>query len=126
MAGPKLEKTRWPGIYRRGARWAYEWTDADDKRRRGTASHPRGASAPEGRGGSQGRPRRNSGMPAHAFGSPVARYALDLFGADLERPNDQKPARGRYAGPASWLCRSSSHPGAVDSNRSNVGSLRAH
>ena len=28
MAGAKLTKTRWPGIYRRGSRWAYEWTDA--------------------------------------------------------------------------------------------------
>ena len=28
MAGAKLQKTRWPGIYRRGERYAYEWTDA--------------------------------------------------------------------------------------------------
>ena len=37
MAGAKLQKTRWPGIYRRGERYAYEWTDAQGKRRRGSA-----------------------------------------------------------------------------------------
>src|SRR3954451_5105794 len=37
MAGAKLQKTRWPGIYRRGDRYAYEWTDAQGKRRRGSA-----------------------------------------------------------------------------------------
>ena len=31
MAGAMLERTRWPGIYRRGSRWAYEWTDAAGK-----------------------------------------------------------------------------------------------
>jgi integrase len=36
MAGAKLERTRWPGIYRRGDRVVYEWTDADGKRRRAT------------------------------------------------------------------------------------------
>ncbi len=37
MAGAKLQKTRWPGIYRRGERYAYEWTDAQGNRRRGSA-----------------------------------------------------------------------------------------
>src|SRR5215213_7306806 len=37
MAGAKLERTRWPGIYRRGDRYAYEWTDAAGKRRRASA-----------------------------------------------------------------------------------------
>jgi hypothetical protein len=37
MAGAKLEKTRWPGIYRRGTRWVYAWTDATGNARRGTA-----------------------------------------------------------------------------------------
>ena len=37
MAGAKLQKTRWPGIYRRGERYAFEWTDAQGKRRRGSA-----------------------------------------------------------------------------------------
>jgi hypothetical protein len=36
MAGARLEKTRWPGIYRRGDKIVYEWTDAQGKRRRGT------------------------------------------------------------------------------------------
>lgn len=36
MAGAKLEKTRWPGIYRRGERYVYEWTDAHGKRPRAT------------------------------------------------------------------------------------------
>ena len=37
MAGAKLEKTRWPGIYRRGDRWVYAWTDSTGSARRGTA-----------------------------------------------------------------------------------------
>jgi len=36
MAGARLDKTRWPGIYRRGEKYVYEWTDAQGKRRRGT------------------------------------------------------------------------------------------
>src|SRR5262245_17827762 len=36
VAGAKLERTRWPGIYRRGNRFVYEWTDAHGDRRRRT------------------------------------------------------------------------------------------
>jgi integrase len=36
MAGARLERTRWPGIYRRGDRYAYEWTDGHGRRRRST------------------------------------------------------------------------------------------
>lgn len=49
MAGAKLVKTRWPGIYRRGARYAYEWTDALGKRRRGSARTIEEARAAKGR-----------------------------------------------------------------------------
>jgi hypothetical protein len=45
MAGAKLERTRWPGVYRRGERWAYEWTDAAGKRRRASAESREDASA---------------------------------------------------------------------------------
>src|SRR5215213_8911837 len=48
MPGAKLESTRWPGIYRRGDRWAYEWTDATGKRRRGSADSREQASARKG------------------------------------------------------------------------------
>jgi len=37
MAGAKLEKTRWPGIYRRGARYAVVYRDKDGKQRKETA-----------------------------------------------------------------------------------------
>jgi hypothetical protein len=38
MAGAPLVKTKWPGIYRRGDRVVYEWTDAHGKRRRATVA----------------------------------------------------------------------------------------
>jgi hypothetical protein len=37
MAGAPLVPTRYPAIYRRGSRFAYEWTGADGKRRRASA-----------------------------------------------------------------------------------------
>ena len=48
MAGAKLVKTRWPGIYKRGDRFAYEWTDAEGKRRRGSATLTRGGIRAQG------------------------------------------------------------------------------
>jgi hypothetical protein len=37
MAGAKLEQTRWPGIYRRGARYVVVYRDRDGKQRKETA-----------------------------------------------------------------------------------------
>ena len=62
MAGAKLEKTRWPGIYRRGDKYVYEWTDAQGKRRRGTASTRDEASAVRQRR----KPRPPAATPAKA------------------------------------------------------------
>ena len=98
MAGAKLERTRWPGIYRRGDRWAYEWTDAHGKRRRGTRRHARAGVRAQGRAR---RPRRrgaSSGRRGHGPASRSPAYALDLFGADLDREHGATPARGRYQG----------------------------
>src|SRR4051812_31652670 len=82
MAGAKLEKTRWPGIYRRGDRWAYEWTDAAGKRRRGSASTREDASARKA--------EEEANAAAGTFGASAGRsrltlaaYALDLYGADV-------------------------------------------
>ncbi len=38
MAGAKLEKTRYPGIYRRGDKYASDWTDGGGKRHRSSAA----------------------------------------------------------------------------------------
>lgn len=48
MSGQRLEATRWPGVYRRGARYAHEWTAADGKRRRGSADTATAGSRGEG------------------------------------------------------------------------------
>lgn len=96
MAGAKLEPTRWPGIYRRGDRWAYDWTDTTGKRRRGTADSREAASAAKAR--EEERARRGETPGAADRGVTLNAYALDLFGADLDRPAGVKPVRGRYTG----------------------------
>ena len=97
MAGAKMEKTRWPGIYRRGDRWAYEWTDARGKRRRASAASREDASA---RKATEEAKATRGELPDTGGRSraTVAGYALELFGADLEREPGAKPQRGRYQG----------------------------
>src|SRR5215203_5296529 len=97
MAGAKLERTRWPGIYRRGNRWAYEWTDAAGKRRRASAESREQASALK----AEEESKATRGELPDSGGrsrSTVAGYALELFGADVDRQPKIKPMRGRYAG----------------------------
>jgi len=97
MAGAPLVKTRWPGIYRRGEKYVYEWTDAHGQRRRGTAGTreeasrlkaDREAEAAHGELGEAGARGRVT----------LAAYALEMYGADLSREPGAVPARGRYAG----------------------------
>src|SRR5215207_4021536 len=97
MAGAKLERTRWPGIYRRGDRWAYEWTDAAGKRRRTSADSREDASA---RKADEEAKAARGDLPESGGRSraTLAGYALDLFGADVGRQPTEKPASGRYAG----------------------------
>ncbi len=97
MAGAKLEKTRWPGIYRRGDRWAYEWTDAHGKRRRGAADTREQASARKADEEAKAT-RGEFGEAGQRSRLTAAAYALDLFGADLDRAKGATPARGRYQG----------------------------
>ena len=96
MAGAKRVKTRWPRIYRRGDRWEYVWTDARGKPRSGTASTREEASARKA-GGEAGRarPAERRGLAGRVT---LAAYALDLFGADLERESGAAAERGRYQG----------------------------
>ncbi|MBA2513690.1 MAG: site-specific integrase [Solirubrobacterales bacterium] len=97
MAGAKLEKTRWPGIYRRGDRWASEFTDAGGQRRRASAGSREDASA---RKADEEAKAARGDLPDTGGRSraTVAGYALELFGADLDRDKGSTPARGRYAG----------------------------
>ena len=92
---PTLEKTRWPGIYRRGDKHLYDFTDANGKRRRGTADSR--LQAQQAQAAEKDR-ARDGQTPATVRGITLAAYALDLFGADLDRPDGQRPARGRYTG----------------------------
>jgi integrase len=98
MAGAKLEKTRWPGIYRRGDRWAYEWTDAHGKRRRGSADTREDASARKAAAEADAA-RGEFGEVGLRSRLTLAGYALDLYGADVDRSGSQEPdRRGRYQG----------------------------
>jgi len=93
MAGAKLEATRWPGIYKRGNAWAYEWTDATGKRRRATAGSREAASA--AKASEEERSRRGETPGSSVRGVTLAQYALDLFGADLDRHARARAARAR-------------------------------
>jgi hypothetical protein len=97
MAGAKIVWTRWPGIGRRGDRWVYEWTDATGKRRRGTADTREQASTLKAEREAEAA-RGEFGEAGPRSRLTLAGYALDLFGADLDRDDDAKPARGRYQG----------------------------
>jgi integrase len=97
MAGAKLERTRWPGIYRRGDRWAYEWTDAAGKRRRLTADSREDASARKATEEAKAA-RGEFGDAGPRSRLTIAAYALDLFGADVNRATGARPSRGRYQG----------------------------
>lgn len=97
MAGARVEWTRWPGIGRRGKRWVYEWTDAAGKRRRASADSREQASTLKARE----EEKAADGVLPESGGrtrATVAAYALDLFGADVDRVKGKKPERGRYAG----------------------------
>jgi integrase len=96
MAGAKLEQTRWPGIYRRGSRWAYDWTDASGKRRRGTAGSREEASKRKAEEEQRAVTGQVACGPAERL--TVASYALDLLGADLDRAAGADPVPGRYQG----------------------------
>ncbi len=97
MAGAKMETTRWPGVYRRGPRWVCEWTDAAGKRRRATVETREDASA---RKATEEAKAARGDLPdtGSRTRATVAGYALELFGADLDRDKGSTPARGRYAG----------------------------
>ena len=94
MAGAKLERTRWPGIYRRGTRFAYEWTDAAGKRRRASARTREEASTRKAEEEAKAA-RGEFGEAGPRVRLTLAAYALDLFGADLEREPGATPALGR-------------------------------
>lgn len=97
MAGAPMERTRWPGIYRRGDRWAFEWTDAHGKRRRGTCDSCEDARALKAAREADAA-RGELGVVGTRSTITVAQYARDLFGADLGRPESEPPVRGRYQG----------------------------
>lgn len=97
MAGAKLERTRWPGIYRRGRKYVYSWTDAAGKARRGTADTREEASRLK----AEEEARARTGVQPETGAASrltLGGYALELFGADLKRPAGEPPKRGRYNG----------------------------
>jgi integrase len=97
MAGAKLVKTRWPGIYRRGNKFVYEWTDAQGNRRRGTTDTREQASRLKAEKEAEAA-RGDLGETGPRGRLTLATYALDLYGASLNRMPGETPARGRYMG----------------------------
>jgi hypothetical protein len=91
----------------------YVWTDASGVRRRGTVDTL--ADAQERRDAEQRRAR--DGAPSETVGNrqTFGAYALELFGASLERAHDEKPAQGRYEGR-----RGAVRPSTVDSYRRHL------
>lgn len=101
MAGAKMERTRYPGVYRRGKRVVYEWVDAGGKHRRRNATEDTIDCARREKALREEEAR--AGLPASASPQTSARltlasYAREMFGCDLSREKDQKPARGRFQG----------------------------
>jgi integrase len=95
MAGAKLEKTRWPGIYRRGKRWVYAWTDATGNARRGTADSREDASRLKAE--EEQRAKLGDAPATTSRRLTVGAYALDLFGAETDRHGTDHQV-GRYQG----------------------------
>jgi len=96
MAGEKMERTRTPGIYRRGARYAYTWRDAAGKQRWGSTR-----TYDQARADKSAKEREALAGNAHVPLSEqktLAEYALELYGADLHREPGTEPASGRYQG----------------------------
>ena len=96
MPGAKLERTRWPGIYRRGDRWVYAWTDATGKARRGTAESREDAS--KRKADEEQRAKHGQAATATTARLTTAAYAFDVFGADAGRDLKDEPEPGRYQG----------------------------
>src|SRR3954452_18738178 len=95
MAGARLEKTRWPGIYRRGEKFVFEWTDAQGKRRRATANTREDASARKA-AEEERASRGDLGEAGPRLRARFGGYALDLFGAALNHSGGV--VTGRYMG----------------------------
>ncbi len=96
MAGATTTRTRYPGVYKRGSRYEYRWTDAGGTRRRSSADtleQARASKADREREAREGTP-----VVAVPGRLTLARYARELYGADLDRPADREPMRGRYVG----------------------------
>jgi integrase len=97
MAEPgKMQRTKLPGVYRRGDRYAVTWRDASGKQRWGssrTFDEARALKAEKERAARLGeRHVPTSEQPT------LADYARELFGCDPSRPPGAPPEKGRYAG----------------------------
>jgi hypothetical protein len=92
----RMEKTRTPGVYKRGGRYTVTWRDAGGKPRKqsiGTYDQARDLKRKldqQARDGEEHVPVREQ--------ATLAAYALDLFGASLNREPGVKPDPGRYQG----------------------------
>jgi integrase len=95
MAAP-MEKTRTPGIFKRGGRYVVTFRDATGRQRKESAPTYDAARTlkrkrdQQSRDGETHTPKREQ--------LTLAAYACELYGADLEREEGGEPEKGRYQG----------------------------
>jgi integrase len=91
-----MERTKIPGVYRRGSRYVVTWRDSNGQPRKkstGTYDAARDLKRKMDQQATDGEEH----VPAREQVT-LAAYALDLFGADLQRLARGTPAPGRYQG----------------------------
>jgi len=95
-AAPKQEKTKTPGVYKRGDRYSVTFRDAGGKQRWESVR-----TYDEARTLKRTRDQQTRDGETHVLARDqvtLAQYALDLFGADLARADGAPRVLGRYQG----------------------------
>jgi len=95
-AAPKQEKTKTPGVYKRGDRYSLTFRDAGGKQRWESVR-----TYDEARTLKRTRDQQTRDGETHVLARDqvtLAQYALDLFGADLARADGAPRVLGRYQG----------------------------
>jgi hypothetical protein len=92
----KMQRTKAPGVYRRGDRYAVTWRDVSGKQRWGSARTYDEARALKAE---KERQARDGVQHVPTNEQPtLADYARELFGCDLTREPGATPENGRYSG----------------------------
>lgn len=95
-AAAKQERTRTPGVYKRGERYSITYRDHEGKQRWESARTYDEARAIKRKRDQQARDGETHIAARDQI--TLAVYALDLYGSDTGRAKDAEPATGRYQG----------------------------